>query len=98
MPSPKAHPKPANRPYRADYEKSFDKDWQRLTRSGRYNMNGLREVMLLLIAHAGPLPPEWRDHALTGDWADHRVCHVGGDFLLIYCLDLSLGSISEAFL
>jgi mRNA interferase YafQ len=27
------------------------------------------------------------DHALTGDWAGHRECHVGGDFLLIYQLD-----------
>jgi len=26
-------------------------------------------------------------HALTGDWADHRECHIGGDFLLIYQLD-----------
>ncbi|MCP3022028.1 type II toxin-antitoxin system YafQ family toxin [Cupriavidus basilensis] len=22
-----------------------------------------------------------------GGWADHRECHVGGDFLLIYWLD-----------
>ncbi len=21
---------------------------------------------------------------LKGDWADHRECHIGGDFLLIY--------------
>lgn len=40
--------------------------------------------MLLLIANDEPLPREWSDHALTGDWADHRECHVGGDFLLIY--------------
>lgn len=30
---------------------------------------------------------EWKDHALTGDWADHRECHIGGDFLLIYTID-----------
>ena len=47
-------------------------------------MAQLKEAMLLLIANDGPLGPEWRDHALTGDWADHRECHVGGDFLLIY--------------
>ena len=79
MPLPKQPGrKRANRPYRADYEKASDKDWQLLTRSGRYNMNSLTEVMLLLIANAEPLPREWRDHALTGDWADHRKCHVGG--------------------
>lgn len=33
------------------------------------------------------LAPEWLDHPLTGDWAGHRECHIGGDFLLIYWLD-----------
>jgi len=40
-----------------------------------------------LIANDGPLGPEWCDDALTGDWADHRECHIGGDFLLIYQVD-----------
>jgi mRNA interferase YafQ len=43
--------------------------------------------MLLLIANDAPLPPEWLDHALTGEWIGHRECHIGGDFLLIYRLD-----------
>lgn len=43
--------------------------------------------MLLIIANDAPLGPEWRDHALRGLWADHRECHVGGDFLLIYRLE-----------
>ena len=47
-------------------------------------MGRLKEVMLLLIANDGPLGPEWLDHALKGEWAEYRECHVGGDFLLIY--------------
>jgi len=47
----------------------------------------LKEVMLLLVANDGPLDPEWLDHSLRGEWADHRECHVGGDFLLIYATD-----------
>jgi mRNA interferase YafQ len=43
--------------------------------------------MLLLIANDAPLGPEWRDHALIGNWDGHRECHIGGDFLLIYRLD-----------
>jgi mRNA interferase YafQ len=31
-----------------------------------------------------PLPPRNLDHALTGDWADHRDCHVRPDLVLIY--------------
>lgn len=39
---------------------------------------------MLLIANDVPLPPEYRDHDLTGDWRGFRECHIGGDFLLIY--------------
>jgi mRNA interferase YafQ len=76
--------KRANLPRLSDHTKEFKKDWHRLTRSGRYNMRNLKEAMLLLIANEGPLPDEWRDHELFHDWADHRECHIGGDFLLIY--------------
>lgn len=74
-------------PRPSDYTRQFRKDWDRLSRSGRFDMRRLKQVMLLLIANDGPLGPEWLDHALKGDWADHRECHVGGDFLLIYRLD-----------
>ncbi|MEK6787852.1 MAG: type II toxin-antitoxin system YafQ family toxin [Pseudomonadota bacterium] len=79
--------KRATLPRAADYAKCFLKDWERLSRSGRYDMSQLKEAMLLLIANNGPLGPEWLDHALGGDWAGHRECHIGGDFLLAYKLD-----------
>lgn len=71
-------------PRAADYTKSFLKDWERLSRSGRYNMRQLKEAILLLIANDAPLGAEWLDHPLKGEWSDHRECHIGGDFLLIY--------------
>ena len=71
----------------ADYTKSFLKDWERLSRSGRFDMNRLKEAMLLLIANNGPLGPGWLDHPLKGNWAGHRECHIGGDFLLAYKVD-----------
>ena len=70
-----------------DFTRSFLKDWQRLSRSGRYDMNRLKAVMLQLIANDDPLGPERRDHPLKGEWANHRECHVGGDFLLVYQVD-----------
>jgi len=82
-----ADSKRASLPRGSDYTRGFLKDWQRLSRSGRYDMRKLKEVMLRLVANDGPLPPEWLDHPLTGDWKNHRECHVGGDFLLIYRLD-----------
>lgn len=78
--------KQSNPPRWSDYTREFLKDWERLSRSGRYDMARLKHVMLLLIANDGPPGPEWRDHQLTGNWSDHRECHVGGDFLLIYLL------------
>ena len=73
-------------PRASDRTKAFVKDWTRLTHSGRFDVKRLKEVMLALIANDAPLGPEWLDHALAGDWADHRACHVGGKFLLIYQL------------
>jgi mRNA interferase YafQ len=50
-------------------------------------MHKLRAAMMLLIADDAPLGPEWLDHPLKGNWIDHRECHLGGDFLLIYRSD-----------
>ena len=74
-------------PRASDFTKTFTKDWERLSRSGRYDLNRLKEAMLLLIANDAPLGPEWLDHPLKGEWAGYRECHIGGDFLLIYPLD-----------
>ena len=81
-----ARDKRATFPRAAAYTKQFAKDWEQLSRSGRYDMRQLKEAMLLLIANDAPLGPEWRDHALMGSWDGHRECHIGGDFLLIYRL------------
>jgi mRNA interferase YafQ len=82
-----AKSKRASPPREFTRTKEFKKDWQRLAHSGRYDLNGLKEAMLLLIGNAAPLPAEWLDHPLSGPWANHRECHIGGDFLLIYKLD-----------
>ena len=78
--------KRANLPRLVDYARPFLKDWERLSHSGRYDKDRLKEIMLLLIANEA-LGPERRDHALRGSWARYRQCHVSGDFLLIYRLD-----------
>jgi mRNA interferase YafQ len=78
-------------PREVDYTKAFVKDWEALSRSGRFDMGRLKTVMLLLMAGDAPLGPEWKDHPLKGEWAGYRECHVGGDFLLIYELDEKVG-------
>jgi mRNA interferase YafQ len=76
--------KTAQLPRACDFTKAFLKDWTRLSRTGRYNMAHLKEAMMILIANDAPLGPQWRDHALKGDWQGTRECHIGGDFLMIY--------------
>ena len=84
-----ASSKRAAPPRASDHTKKFAKDWTRLTQSGRYDMRRLKALMLQLIANEEPLGQEWLDHALKGEWADYRECHIGGDFLLIYQLQRS---------
>ena len=79
--------KRAKLPRASDHTRQFVKDWERLSHSGRHDMKLLKAALLLLIANDAPLGPEWMDHALRGEWADHRECHIGGDFLLIYQVD-----------
>lgn len=81
-----AKQKRAKPPRSSDKTKQFAKDWERLSHSGRYDMNRLKEAMMLLIANDGPLPPEYLDHELAGEWKGFRECHIGGNFLLIYDL------------
>ena len=58
---------------------------------------------MLLIDNSAPLGPEWLEHNLSGDYAETKECHIGGDFLLIYELSNSkvvfhrMGTHSELF-
>ncbi|MFB8831912.1 type II toxin-antitoxin system YafQ family toxin [Azotobacter sp. CWF10] len=36
------------------------------------------------LAKDRPLEPKHRDHALSGNWADHRDCHIKPDLVLLY--------------
>lgn len=47
------------------------------------DLASLRHVLDLLIAGT-PLPPEYRDHPLRGEFAGSRDCHIEPDWLLIY--------------
>lgn len=42
------------------------------------------QAMRLPAENAAPLPPEYVDHLLKGQWQDFRDCHIRGDWVLIY--------------
>jgi mRNA interferase YafQ len=54
-----------------------------------YENQNLPSVEHVHADNAAPLPAEWQDHSLMGEWSGHRECHIGGDFLLIYKIETS---------
>lgn len=65
--------------------KRFRKDYTKLKKSGRRNLNKLRKIMEQLV-DGKTLGVVHRDHALQGEWQDFRDCHIEGDWVLIYQL------------
>ena len=60
----------------------FKRDFRLMLRQGQ-RIELLKEVVGKL-ANGEPLPEPCHDHALTGNLAGHRECHVAPDWLLIY--------------
>ena len=81
---------------------AFRKDFKRLAATGKHEMDFLKGIVSRLALDA-PLDAKFRDHALTGNWKDHRECHLRPDWLLIYRLEpgrlilVRTGSHSELF-
>lgn len=63
----------------------FKKDYKRIKKRG-LDMGKLHEVLVTLCA-GRPLADRNRDHALSGNYAGFRECHVQPDWLLVYAVD-----------
>jgi mRNA interferase YafQ len=63
----------------------FKRDYRREAR-GQHRRTLDADLFLVvdLLANDLPLEARRRDHALTGDWKDHRDCHIKPDLVLIY--------------
>jgi mRNA interferase YafQ len=66
----------------ADYTTQFVKDLK-LAKKRNLPLDVIKAVMDMLIQEV-PLPPQFRDHVLSGDYNGRRECHVRPDWLLIY--------------
>lgn len=63
----------------------FKRDYKRETKgTHRATLQSELRWVLTDLAQDQALPDRYRDHALTGDWKDHRDCHVKPDLILIY--------------
>ena len=83
------------------WSRRFKKDYARCLSQGK-DMRKL-DTLLSLLMNAKPLPPQYTDHPLKGEWAHYRDDHIEFDWILIYRIDreskslllAALGSHSE---
>ena len=67
------------------YTNRFKRDYRR-EKSGQHGrkLDKLLMEVVDMLAGDKPLPRRNFDHPLTGEWNDHRDCHVRPDLVLIY--------------
>lgn len=64
------------------YTSQYKRDIKRARR--RHLPEEQLDEVIKLLADDQPLPPERRDHALSGEFRGARECHIHPDWLLIY--------------
>ena len=64
------------------YHTMFKKDFKRIKKRG-YDISRLEKIVELL-ANEVPLPEQFKDHNLSGNYNGFRECHIVPDWLLIY--------------
>jgi len=70
---------------RIEQTRRFKRDFKReLKGHHRITLNTDFVEIITALSNNQPLEDKHRDHALTGDWKDHRDCHIKPDLILIY--------------
>jgi mRNA interferase YafQ len=70
---------------RIERTSQFKRDYKREIRGPhRATLKGDLAEILTALATDQPLADKHRDHALIGDWKNHRDCHIKPDLVLIY--------------
>lgn len=64
------------------YHTLFKKDFKRIKKHG-YDISRLEKIVELL-ANEVPLPEQFKDHNLSGNYNGFRECNIAPDWLLIY--------------
>ena len=63
----------------------FRKDYKQAIKRGL--KIDLLDDIIRKLARGEELPEKNRDHALTGNWIEHRECHVQPNWLLVYRIE-----------
>jgi mRNA interferase YafQ len=67
-----------------EWTSQFKRDYKREFRGHQGKFLDTFFSTIELLANDHSLEPRLRDHALSGDWKDHRDCHIKPDLVLIY--------------
>ena len=68
-----------------EYTSRFKRDYKRETKGPHKTVLNREFVEIVTeLANDLPLVEKYYDHPLTGNWKDHRDCHIKPDLLLIY--------------
>jgi mRNA interferase YafQ len=68
-----------------EWASQFKRDYKREVK-GQHRVTLSVDLFPIIeaLAKDQPLEARYRDHALTGEWKDHRDCHIKPDLVLIY--------------
>lgn len=76
--------------YQLETTGKFKKDLKTLIKRN-YDIDLLQHVVDTLLDGI-PLLEKHKDHALSGNWANYRECHITPDWLLIYKIEKMFSS------
>lgn len=66
------------------YTTQFKKDYKRIKKQNK-DLDKLKVVIEALVS-GEVLDERYQDHKLSGEWKEHRDCHIEPDWILIYRL------------
>ena len=66
----------------------FKKSLKKMLRRGK-DINKL-EAVVSMLARGESLPARYKDHALSGDLAGLRDCHIENDWILLYYIEANV--------
>ena len=66
----------------------FKKSLKKMLRRGK-DINKL-EAVVSILARGESLPARYKDHALSGDLAGLRDCHIENDWILLYYIEANV--------
>ena len=70
---------------KVEYTKKFKKEYKKIQKRG-FDIQKLK-IVVDMLRKQQPLPDKYRNHKLSGEYANCWECHIEPDWLLIYIIE-----------